>query len=143
MNDRLQLHGLARFDGIALLALRLFLGAFLIWGVWDNIADPARMREFEGFLASLNCPMPAIAAPVSVWAQFLIGVLLIPGFLTRLAGLLLSVNFIVAVALIAPTGADFRALYEPGILIFVGLIFATIGAGSISVDSVLGRRTHG
>jgi putative oxidoreductase len=26
----------------ALLAMRLVVGAFLIWGVWDNIESPAR-----------------------------------------------------------------------------------------------------
>ena len=126
---------LTRFHDLALLALRLFVGAFLIWGVWDNITSAARMKEFEGFLAGLNCPMPAVAAPLSVWAQFLIGVLLIPGLLTRWAGVVLAINFIVAVALMAPTGADFRALYNPAILIFVGLLLATGGAGRLSVDS--------
>lgn len=143
MKDILLLRGLARFESLAMLALRLFVGAFLIYGVWDNITDAARMAEFQGFLTSLNCPLPAVAAPVSVWAQFLIGVLLIPGLLTRWAGALLTVNFLVAVALIAPTGADFRGLYEPAILIFVGLVFATIGAGAISADNVLARRLPG
>jgi len=131
--------GLARFHDLSLLALRLFVGAFLIWGVWDNITSAARMKEFEGFLAALHCPMPEIAAPLSVWAQFLIGVLLIPGLMTRWAGVVLAVNFIVAVALMAPTGADFRALYNPAILIFVGLILATGGAGKMSLD----RRLEG
>lgn len=140
MRTLLLLEGLGRFQPVALLALRLFLGAFLIHGVWDNISDPARMAEFETFLAGLNCPVPALAAPLSVWVQFLIGLLLIPGLLTRWAGLLLAANFLVAVALIAPTGASFRDLYPPAILIFIGLVFATAGAGALSADAVLARR---
>lgn len=138
--DRLLLTRLGPLDRWALMGLRVFVGVFLIHGVWDNIADPARMTEFQGFLTSLNCPMPALAAPLSVWAQFLIGVLLIPGLLTRWAGLVLMVNFVVAVALLAPTGASFRDLFPPAILIFVGAVFATAGAGALSVDDILGRR---
>lgn len=121
-------------DG-ALLALRLFLGAFLIYGVWDNMVSAERMAEFVGFLTGLNCPLPELAAPVSVWAQFAVGVLLIPGLLIRWAGIVLAINFIVAVALIAPTGASLRDLYPPAILIFIGALFATHGAGRLSVDA--------
>ena len=135
--------GLARFDGAALLLLRLFLGAFLIYGVWDNIVDPARMDEFQAFLTALNCPLPAVAAPLSVWSQFLVGLLLISGLATRWAGLLLTANFIVAVGLIAPTGASFRDLFPPTVLIFIGLVFATSGAGDLSIDRQMARRRGG
>ncbi len=126
-------------EDAALLALRLFLGSFLIYGVWDNIASAERMQEFETFLTRLNCPAPALAAPLSVWVQFFIGVLLIPGFLTRLAGLLLAANFIVAVMLIAPTGASFRDLYPPAVLIFIGFLFFARGAGVWSLDARVTR----
>ncbi|MBA4001064.1 DoxX family protein [Brevundimonas sp.] len=119
----------------AMLALRLYVGGFLIQGVWDNITSAARMAEFEAFLAGLNCPLPAIAAPVSVWVQFAIGLALIPGVLTRWAGLLLSLNFMVAVGLLWGGGADARGLFPPAILIFVGLILATYGAGRWSLDA--------
>ncbi|MDO1559420.1 DoxX family protein [Brevundimonas sp. 2R-24] len=132
--------GFSRFQGLALLALRLFLGAFLIYGVWDNITDASRMAEFAQFLGSLNCPMPNLAAPVSVWAQFLIGVSLIAGLLTRWAGVLLAINFAVAFPLIQPTGASFRDLYPPMVLIFIGLVFAAFGSGPYAVDRLLGRR---
>lgn len=124
---------------VAWLALRLYLGWFLIVGVWDNVSSPERMAEFEAFLRGLNCPMPEIAAPVSVWAQLAIGVLLIPGLFTRLAGLLLMANFIVAVLLFIGAGMNERQIYEPAILIFVGALLATHGAGSLSLDRLLLR----
>ncbi len=139
MRRGLFLENLRGGTDLALLSLRLFLGAFLIYGVWDNIVSAERMAEFVGFLTQLNCPVPEIAAPLSVWAQFAVGVLLIPGLLTRWAGIVLAINFIVAVALIAPTGASFRDLYPPAILIFIGALFATLGAGRLSADAVLGR----
>ncbi len=141
MRRGLFLNDLKGGTDLALLALRLFLGAFLIYGVWDNIVSAERMAEFVSFLTGLNCPLPEIAAPVAVWAQFAVGVLLIPGLLTRWAGIVLAINFVVAVALIAPTGASFRDLYPPAILIFIGALFATQGAGRLSADAALGRST--
>lgn len=76
---------------------------------------------------------------MSVWAQLAIGVLLIPGLFTRLAGLLLMVNFGVAVMLFVGAGLDERQIYEPAILIFVGALLATHGAGSLSADRLLLR----
>ena len=133
----LRLTFLKPFAPAAMLALRLYLGWLLIVGVWDNIASTDRMAEFEAFLRNLKCPMPQLAAPLSVWAQFAIGVAIIPGVLTRIAGVALAANFIVAVALLAPTGASERDLFPPAILIFVGLVFATQGAGAWSVDRLL------
>jgi putative oxidoreductase len=140
MLNFLQLPFLRLLTPAAWLALRLYLGWFLIVGVWDNIVSTARMEEFEGFLRTLNCPMPDIAAPVSVWAQFAVGVLIIPGLFTRIAGIVLAVNFIVAVLLLAPTGASERDLFPPAILIFVGAMLATHGAGAWSADHVLNTR---
>lgn len=136
--------GLSRLADATLLLLRLYLGGFLIWGVWDNIVSPERMAEFAGFLTAIGSPLPDVAAPVSVWAQFLIGVLLIPGFLTRWAGLLLALNFLVAVALIGTTEGLFadvtRELFGPMMCVLAGLILATHGPGRFSLDARLTPR---
>ena len=136
--------GLSRLADATLLLLRLYLGGFLIWGVWDNIVSPERMAEFAGFLTAIGSPLPDVAAPVSVWAQFLIGVLLIPGFLTRWAGLLLALNFLVAVALIGATQGLFadvtRELFGPMMCVLAGLILATHGPGRFSLDARLTPR---
>ena len=139
-----KLDGLRRGEDAVFALLRVYLGGFLIWGVWDNITSAARMAEFEAFLAGLNCPWPALAAPVSVWAQLLTGVLLIPGLLTRWAGLLLAVNFAVAVCLLsgldAPGEAVAREMFGPMMCILAGLVLATHGSGAWSVDARLSRR---
>lgn len=139
-----RLDGLRRGEDAAFALLRLYLGGFLIWGVWDNITSAERMAEFQAFLAGLNCPWPEVAAPVSVWAQFLVGVLLIPGLLTRWAGLLLAVNFFVAVWLLsgleAPGDVVAREMFGPMMCILAGLILAAHGAGAYSADARLTRR---
>lgn len=140
MKTWVQLDGLKRGEGAAFLLLRFYLGGFLIWGVWDNIVSTERMAEFQGFLTSLNCPMPELAAPVSVWAQFLIGVLLIPGLLTRWAGLLLAGNFLVAVLLLGGAGAPARDLFGPMMCVLAGLVLAAHGAGQWSADARMPQR---
>ncbi len=130
---------LSRPHDAALLAVRLYLGGFLVWGVWDNIASAERMAEFAAFLGGLNCPWPHIAAPVSVWVQFACGLLLLPGLWTRWVGLLIGLNFAVAVVLIGGAGGDARAVYEPAITGLVGLLLATGGPGRFAV-SFGGRR---
>lgn len=139
--NRFMLSGLARGDGVAFALLRLYLGGFLVWGVWDNIVSTARMAEFQAFLTSLDCPLPHLAAPLSVWAQLLTGLLLIPGLFTRLAGLLLATNFAVAVLLLtgldAPPEAVARELFGPMMCVLAGLVFATHGGGRLSADAQL------
>ena len=130
---------LSRFDDAALLILRLLIGAFLMWGTWDNISSAARMQEFVAFLANRNCPLPTLAAPVSVYAQFIAGGLILLGFLTRWAGLVMAFNFLVAVML-TWAGSDFRGLFPPLVMIAVSLVLATRGAGLYSLDAQLERR---
>lgn len=135
---------LTKGTDVALLALRFYLGCFLIWGVWDNIVSPARMQEFQAFLTAVNCPWPALAAPLSVWAQFLIGILLVPGLLTRWAAIVLAVNFLVAVGLIGRSVGVFpdvtRELFGPMMCVLAGALLATHGAGAWSIDARLTRR---
>jgi putative oxidoreductase len=141
MNNLIFLTSLRGLSDSAFLVLRVLVGAFLMWGTWDNIASAARMQEFAGFLTALHCPMPELAAPVSVYAQFLCGALILLGLLTRWAGLVMTFNFIVAIALLTLGGGetDFRALFPPLIMIAVPLVLATHGAGHYAVDGLLKR----
>ena len=66
MRKFLHLSSAQRFGDFALLLLRVFVGLFLIWGVWDNITDPARMREFVEFLRKFHFPSPELLAPPNV-----------------------------------------------------------------------------
>lgn len=141
MRSLIFLDGLRGLSDAAFLALRLLVGAFLMWGTWDNIASPERMEEFVAFLSALQCPVPELAAPVSVYAQFICGTLLLLGLLTRWAGLVMAFNFAVAIALLTLGGgeSDFRALFPPFVMIAVPLLLATYGAGKFSADAALNR----
>lgn len=86
MADVVFLSGLKRREDAGLLLLRLGVGAFLIWGVWDNIVSAERMQEFVAFLTRFQFPAPGFMARLSVWAQFAVGVAFIAGLFTRWAG---------------------------------------------------------
>src|SRR3712207_4169141 len=83
MRNFLSLSATQRFSDFALLLLRLFVGLFLIWGVWDNVTDPARMAEFVAFLRKFGFPVPQLLAPVSVYVQLLVGIGFVLGLFTR------------------------------------------------------------
>jgi putative oxidoreductase len=116
--------------------MRLFVGLFLVWGVWDNITDPARMREFVEFLRKFHFPRPELLAPLSVYVQFLVGLAFVLGLFTRWAGILCVINFAVAIAMVDRFGG-MRGIFPSGCLVVIGLYLATYGAGRFSVDGAL------
>jgi putative oxidoreductase len=136
MHTFVHLTSLQRYSDAALLLQRVLIGAFLIWGVWDNIVSAERMDEFVAFLTKFGFPAPALMARVSVWAQFFVGVSFITGFATRWAGVLCAVNFIVALVMVDRFGG-LRAAFPSMCLVLIGLYLATHGAGRFSVDSRL------
>jgi putative oxidoreductase len=142
-NDLLLLTPLERMGDHTLLLLRAVTGAFLVWQSHDNIFSVGRMEEFEKFLAQFNFIAPGIMAPLCVWAQFLCGIALILGLLTRWAGLITTFVFIVAVWMVH-WSQDFPGWWPALILVFLGLLFATLGAGRYSLDHRIGGRSgHG
>lgn len=133
MKKLLFLEPLAGFQDMTLLLSRVLTGAFLVWGVWDNISDPERMKEFVAFLDAFKFPAPEFMAPLSVWFQFGCGVLLTIGLFTRWAGLVMAFNFIVGF-LMVHLADDFRAQFPALVLVAVNLHFAAIGGGKFSLD---------
>ncbi|HZF95118.1 MAG TPA: DoxX family protein [Allosphingosinicella sp.] len=129
----------ARLEDLTLALLRVATGAFLIYGTQDNVLSAARMEEFVGFLAAHRFVMPELMAPLSVYAQFLGGILLILGLLTRWTGLVIAFNFVVALWMVH-WPEDYRAWWPAGVLIVLGLHFLTRGAGRWSLDALLFRK---
>ena len=139
--DWLLLTPLSRLGDLGLLMLRGVTGAFLVYQSHDNIISSERMDEFVGFLTQFNFILPQVMAPLCVWAQFLCGIAFILGLLTRWAGLITTFVFIVAVWMVHwPEG--FPGWWPALVLVFLGILFATIGAGRYSVDHILARRSN-
>lgn len=138
-NRGLQLEGLAGGTDIALLIARVITGVFLIYGVWDNVVDGARMREFVGFMRQTGFPNPQLLAPFSVVTQLIAGVLLVPGLLTRVAGVIVAITFVVGYVMVHME-QSLREGWPALSLVALGLIFATVGGGSLSLDRLMGGR---
>ena len=136
MRKFLFLSGAQRFGEFALLLLRIFVGLFLIWGVWDNVTSPERMHEYQGFLAGHGFTAPGLMAPLSVYLQLLVGIAFVLGLFTRWAGILCAVHFIVAIVMVDHHGG-MRGIFPAGVLVAIGLYLATHGAGRFSVDAAL------
>lgn len=136
MRKLLFLAGAQQFGDAALLLMRLFVGLFLVWGVWDNITSTERMAEFAAFLGTHGFPSPRLLAPVSVYLQFLIGVAFVLGVGTRWAGIACVVHFLIAIVMVDQKGG-MRGIFPSGCLVAIGLYLATHGAGRFSFDQAL------
>jgi putative oxidoreductase len=139
MTRWLLLTPLARFCDLGLLLLRWVTGAFLIYQSHDNIFSAERMSEFVRFLAQFHFPMPEVLAPLCVWAQFLCGFAFMFGLLTRWAGLVTTFVFLVAVWMVH-WPQDFPGWWPALVLVFLGILFATVGAGRYALDEWIARR---
>ncbi|HZG09170.1 MAG TPA: DoxX family protein [Allosphingosinicella sp.] len=140
--DWLLLTPLSRFGDLGLLLLRWVTGAFLVYQSHDNVLSAARMEEFEAFLSQFNFILPWAMAPLCVWAQFVCGIAFVLGLFTRWAGLVTAFTFVVAVWMVH-WPQDFAGWWPALILVFLGILFATVGAGRYAIDAKIERRRMG
>jgi putative oxidoreductase len=121
-----------RHRDLGVLLLRIFIGIRLIYGVADNIVSWEHMLKFRDFLHQFGFPFPLASAMLSVYAQFLAGVLILLGLQIRYAALLMIVNFLVALLMV-----HFRDTFE-GMTPALAILFSSIlllfqGAGKYSL----------
>lgn len=123
----------------ATIFIRLIVGWRLIDGTQDNIFSWDRMIEFKHFLEQYGVPLPLLSAQVSVYAQFICGILFIIGFQVRLAAILMIVNFVVAL-LVVHIGLTFEQSFDALMMLSGSLFFLFNGAGKFSIDRSLLRK---
>ena len=121
---------------LAAVVLRLFTAFVLVYGTQDNVFSHARMLEFRDFLQQNGFPYPLASAYLSAYAQFIAGILLGLGLFTRAAGLVMVVNFAVALVMVHRR-LPFSANIAPLAMLVNALFFAVAGAPAFSLD---GRR---
>ena len=121
------------------LLVRLFVGYFFLETGWGKIHS---LDDFAERFAEWGIPAPAFNAALSAWTEFLGGLLIVLGLLTRLVSIPLFINMLVAVLAVRlkKVGGldDFVELDEPlYALSFLWLFFS--GPGWVSLDHLLGR----
>jgi putative oxidoreductase len=127
---------LDRMQPLGLLVLRLVLGAIMTAHGYHKVSG--HMQEFAGYVGSLG--IPAWLGYVAALAEFLGGLCLVVGLLTRLAACAITVDMVVAIAkvhwkhgLLGAGGYEF-----PLALAAIAFALIFMGAGPIAVDAIRG-----
>jgi putative oxidoreductase len=127
-----------------LLAIRLYWGWQFAQTGWGKMHHIAKITSFFG---SLGIPFPSLSAHFISGLEFFGGILLIVGLGSRLVGLLLSGNMLVAywtadhealTAIFSDPGKFYAA--DPFTFLFASLIVLIFGAGLFSMDALLARQ---
>ena len=139
MLQKLSLSRLEKYKEYGIIFIRLIVGFHLVYGTQDNILSYERMDEFVEFLRLRNVPFPLFSAFLSVYAQFVCGILFILGAQTRRAAVLMIVNFIAAL-LIAHVGDAYPNMFPALMMLAAACFFLLHGAGRLSVDDLLEKQ---
>ena len=126
-----------------LLIVRLYWGWQLVQSGWGKLHHLARVTDF---FASLNIPLPAVSATFVSGLEFVGGLLLILGLGSRVIGLLLTVNMLVAywtadrealTSVFSDPGKFYNA--DPYTFLFAALMVLVFCPGDFSLDFLIGR----
>src|SRR5277367_4496062 len=124
-----------------LLMVRLYWGWQLMQSGWGKLHHLDKVTDF---FTSLNLPAPGVTAHFVSGLELVGGLLLILGLGSRLIGLILSVNMLVAYwtadrdalfAVFSDPGKFYNA--DPYTFLFASAMVLVFGAGLFSVDALL------
>lgn len=123
---------------LATLILRLVLGFVIVYGHgWEKIVHFSDMHEnFVNFLA-LGSHASLI---LSIFAEFLCGILLFFGLFTRLAAIPLIINMLTAIAMAHHWHLMSQAQL-PFVLLAGFIALLLMGPGKISLDALISKKS--
>lgn len=134
-------NGSAKLRGWGITILRLVVGiVFLVHGAQKLFVFG--FGGVAGFMGQLGIPAPALAAVVVTLVEFLGGLALVLGLLTRWAAALLAIDMAVAVVVVhLPAGFFLPNGYEFALtLLGASVALALAGAGEASLDGILAKQ---
>jgi putative oxidoreductase len=133
----------SKFGSLFLLAVRLNWGWQFTQSGWGKLHS---LNRVTGFFASLNIPFPHANAILVSNLEFFGGILLILGLASRLTGLVLASNMLVAYitadrealgSFLSDPGKFYAA--DPYTFLFASILILIFGAGLLSADAILTR----
>lgn len=125
-----------KLRGWGLFIFRIFIGGRIFLGVIDKALSAEKMEDFALFLENYKVPFSDLAAPVSVYAQMICGVLLLLGLETRFVALLMTLNFLVA--FVSFDIHHSLVLMTPTLAMLFGSVLLWIeGPGRFSLDGLI------
>lgn len=127
-----------------LLLVRLYWGIQLAQNGWGKLHNLGRVTQFFG---SLGLPAPGATAAFVATVEFVGGILLAIGLLSRFMGLVITIDMLMAYIL-ADREAFFSFISDPGkfyvadpyTFLFAALLILIFGPGLIALDTFLLRR---
>ena len=122
---------------VSITLLRVFAGLAMAFGHGLGKIPPSE-KFLEG-VAELGFPMPEFFGWAAGISEFVGGLLLAAGLLTRPSGLFIAITMAVA-GLIRHADDPFKAKELAFLYLFVGIAFAVRGAGKFSIDALLHRK---
>ncbi len=126
-----------------LLLVRLYWGWQFTQTGWGKLHN---LPQITQFFTTLHLPFPGFTAPFVATVEFVGGILLIVGLMSRFTGLVLSINMLVAYwtadrvafkSILSDPGKFYNA--DPYTFLFASLMILIFGAGLFSIDEI-GRR---
>jgi putative oxidoreductase len=129
-----------RLQPFGALVLRLILGTAMLYHGWDKVI-PAGGLHAHNYLSALdryshyiaNLGIPYWLGYVSALTEFLGGILLILGLLTRLMAFFVTVNMLVAILFVNRHHGYASSEYSLA-LFAIALMLLFYGAGSLALD---------
>ena len=139
---------LARLQPYALLLLRLVLGFTMVYHSWDKVMPSdgllhayrhhtllSAFEHFNQFVATLG--IPRWLGYVSTTTEFLGGLCLVLGWLTRFWAFLVTINMLVALAAVNLRQGYSGSEYSMA-LATMACLLVTTGSGALSLDRRFG-----
>ena len=121
----------SRLVSFAPLIARVIPGVIMAVHGWQKLSmGPANVGQ--GMLASLGVPLPIFMGYVVTFTEFLGGLLLIVGLLSRLAAIALTIDLVVAMLLVSGLGQLESSLIAGFLVVLLA------GPGKLSLDYALG-----
>jgi len=135
---------LSRLQSPMLLAVRLYWGYQFAQTGWGKLHHLARITDF---FTSLGIPFPGLNAHFVAGLEFVGGILLMLGLLSRPVALLLAGNMFVAyltadrealLAIFSDPGKFYVA--DPYTFLFASVMVLVFGPGWFAIDTIIRRR---
>jgi putative oxidoreductase len=130
------MHNLEKLKPLALLLLRLGLGAIFIYHGYPKLFGNTR----EAMAGFVHMGFPSYFVYIAGAIEFFGGCLLVVGLFTRVAALLIAGEMAVALVQVHKLFAEPRAVHNyefPLALAVAAFALATTGAGAISLDATI------
>lgn len=124
---------------LMLALLRVFSGLAMAFGHGIRKVPPS-----EGFIqgtADMGFPWPTFFAYMAGYSEFLGGIFLALGFLSRPSAFFIAATMFVA-AFIRHADDPFGSAEKAYLYFIIGLVYLVLGSGRLSLDQVIRRRLN-